>query len=312
MILFSNSTNEIVSINDIEFENHDFKISKPGINEKIRISISKNGLLELPVLLKNKNCYKIIYGHNRLSVLRQLNYKSVPSIIIDKIDSKAYAEYGILKNYRGEIGPVGKINFIRILKSLLCTDEYLLELSHVMQIPDEAVMGQMPWGNIQHLPQKLMNYIDSKDIGFKIIRNLLLLPDDGMTLLSAWVGESFRVNIFKLIVDLIFDINKRDKTLDELKQIDNTLINDRREKEEFLYKEIYKIRYPDYTEIKNNADQYINRLRENGVEINFPEYFESDEISVVLKINRRDGIKPFLKKINNIDIYALEGLLDLL
>ncbi len=312
MTLIANTPIEDINIDNIELEYNDFKISKPVINEKLRASININGLLEPPVLLKKNNSYIIIYGHNRLKVLKQMGCLNVPSVVIDGIDPKAYADYAILKNYRGEIGPFGKIKFIRILKSLLCTDEYLSAISNIMQIPKEVILGKWPWENVQRLPDELRDYIDTKDIGFKIIRNLMSLPDEGMSLLTAWVSDSFRVNIFKGIVDLICDINKRDKTLLKLMQIDASLINDRRQKEEFLFNEIFKIRYPAYTEIKVKAEQFINKLRHDGMEINFPEYFESDEIGLILKINKRDGIKTFQDKIDHIDIEALRSLLDLL
>ena len=89
-------------------------------------------------------------------------------------------------------------------------------------------------------------------------------------------------------------------------------IDDRRKREESLYNKIFKIRYPEYTNIKSNAESIINSFKANGLEIDFPEYFESDEIGIKVKIKKRENINTIRQKLDSIDPNKIQDLLNLL
>ncbi len=158
------------------------------------------------------------------------------------------------------------------------------------------------------LGEPLKKYLDLKDIGFKIINNILRLPDEARVLLSNWVIDAgIRVNIFKNIVDLVVDINKINKT-DKIPALLSAIdlsarysIGNTARKDEALYGELFKIRYPEYTDIKSKAGKIITDIMKDGLEIDFPDYFERDEIGISLKINKRDNVEGFNKMLSRIN-----------
>jgi hypothetical protein len=310
MISLFNSKVENVRIDSIDLNNNEYKISRPFIDERLRQSIQSCGILEPPVLLKTNNLYIIIFGHNRLNILKEQKIAGILSIVTDTMDPMDYMEYAILKNYRGEVGPAGKIRFIQIIKNDFNLNKDISIALKNMQIPEDIIKGNEPWDRFRYLPDSLKDYLDSKDIGFKVIRNILRMPDEAISLLSSWITRDMRINIFKGIVDLLIDIIKRDKAVTGLRAIDTDSILDKRKREGMLYREIFKIRYPEYTKLRSGIDAVIDNFRSNGIEVDFPEYFERDEIGIIIRFNKRDEAETIKKKITGINTDQLKDLLE--
>jgi hypothetical protein len=324
MTFLSNCKIENIKLDSVDLDNYDFKISRPCGEERFRESIVSSGILEMPVLFKKNNTYRIISGHNRLRVFKELNASaagiSIPCYVTDFPDADWFIGQAVLKSFRGETGPVGKCRFIYILKSKFSMNkEDIFTAAKKMQIPDEFADKNE---KVLALPEPLKNYLDLKNIGFKIIKNILRLSDDTCQLLSGWLlYADIRVNIFKNIVDLLADIdkiNKTNKMLPGLAGIDLAAAGDDNSpkisvrKDEMLFREIFKVRYPEYSDLKAKAEKIIKELSKDGLEIEFPEYFEKDEVGVLLKINKRNKIEGFNKVISRINTDALRKLLDLL
>jgi hypothetical protein len=318
MLSFTDYELKDIMIDQIDLEDDYYKISKLPVDDKLKQSIQSTGLLDPPVLIINVNpkanlSYQIISGHNRINILKELDYKFFPAIVHNKLEPDFFISNSLLKCYRQEISSIGKIKVYFILKYVFHLSE--AEISgtvKVMQIPAEILNSELP-EKILSLPRSLKDYLDVKDIGFKVIKNLLRLSDETILLVSGWIsGINVRVNIFKSIVDYIVDIIKRDKTLKALAGIDPAIFSDNKRMDETLFNEVFKIRYPNYTRMKSSADEIINVLRKDGIEIDFPEYFESDEISVVLKVSKKEGIDGLSKKKNKIDVNAIKNLLELI
>ena len=323
MTFFQNFNTKSLSLNQIDFENNEFKISKPLADDRLGQSIQSFGILEPPVLSKDNGLYKIILGHNRLFVLKEMDTaesgKDVICNIVDELNPDVFIRQAILKNFRGEVGPVGKSRFIHILRKKFCLEEKLVnQAAKNIQIPDDFINPEQI-ENILLIPEPLKNFLDIKDIGFKIIKKILRLSDNARIFISDWVTMAdIRVNIFKSIIDLVSDINKKDKMLSGLNRIDFTstdsteLSKSTGRKDEILYRELFNRRYPEYSEIKLKVDSIISNLVKNGIAVDFPKYFEKDEIGVLLKISKRDNIEGFRKKLDQVDLDSLEKLLNLL
>ena len=73
MTFFSKCKTGNVMIDSIDLNNDEFKISKPRGDDRLKQSIQSFGLLDPPVVYNDDNTYKIIYGHNRLTILKELN-----------------------------------------------------------------------------------------------------------------------------------------------------------------------------------------------------------------------------------------------
>lgn len=311
--LIGNSTVKNVSLSDIDLNNTVYKISKEIINENLIKSVQLNGILESPVLVEENNAYITLAGHNRLYVLNLLGIRNINSLIVNNIDNEFFIQYAILKNYRSEIGPVGKMRLTGLLKNNFQLDERkIIAVLKQLQIPFEIIYGKAPWDRTGILPESLRKYIDAKDISFKNIKAMLRLPEYAVNLISDWVSDGMKVNIFKAIVEMLADIIKRDKSVKSLQHIDFNSINERRKKEEIIFKKVFKIRYPEYSGIRLKAESLIKKINKYGVEVNFPEYLESDEIGLFLKINKRENYELIWKKFAEIDMNLIKGLLELL
>ena len=313
MIFFNTARIQSVLIKSIDLEDDFFKLSKNNTDE-LKGSISKSGVLEPPVLLYRNSKYIIISGHNRLRVLNELQSGSVDSVVLEDLTHYSFLEYVLLKNFRNEIGPMGKLNAIFILKNFFAlSDEKLCEAACDLHIPDDFYLKDELFEYIHSLPDVIRDYIDLKDIGFKVIKNLFQLSSEGMEILAKWIKETnMRVNIFKSIVDLTVDIFKRDKTLKYLMDIDTGSIQDRRSKEEYIFNEVFKIRYPEYSALKERFEKISERFKKNGIDIDFPRYFEGDRLVLSMSINKRGGIEQFNNKLSKIDTDELRELIDLL
>ncbi|MBN2042054.1 MAG: ParB N-terminal domain-containing protein [Spirochaetes bacterium] len=308
-----NTTVKNISIDRIDFSNVDYKLSRDFIDEKLVKSVNENGVMEPPVLFESEKSCIIAAGHNRLHVLKEIGKKNTNAYIIREIDHNSYIKYAVLKNYRGEIGPVGKMRFVRLLKDFFQVDQknIILKLKQ-LQIPADIFYEKYPWDKAGILTESLRIYIDSKDVSFKNIKDILKLPEEAISLLSDWAGYGMRLNIFRGIVDMILEIIKRDKKISALNHIDAESFRDRRQKEELIFREVFNIRYPEYSVIKAKADSILKKLNAPGFNIHFPEYFESDEIGINLKINKREGVESFQKKLKKADMELIKDLFDLL
>ncbi len=174
---------QITNTEDIDLQDQTFKLSKNVIKEDLKMSIRRSGILENPVLLKKAGRHVVLFGHNRLKVLSELNTKIVKSLIIHEIDPVSYIRYALLKNYRGEIGPFGKIKLISIIKKFLNydPDDVNRIARDELNLPDAFTHDRENIDKAISIPDELKNYIDAKDMNFRTIRDVLNLEviDDG-------------------------------------------------------------------------------------------------------------------------------------
>jgi hypothetical protein len=301
-----------IPIDSIDYINNDFKISRPLAGDVLRESVLHHGILDPPVLLKGKDTFTIISGHNRLRILKEENILNAPVHIIESLSPESFINYAYLKNFRTEIGPIGKLKFINVINEKLYIKNDVQEIFRKINLPADVIDRKSPWDKFTGIPRILQDYIDTKDVSFKVIKNLLLLNEQGILLLTKWLMPEMRINIFKGVIDLLTDIFKRDRSFAEPGKIDISNIQDKRRRESELFKELYKIRYPEYTSLKSEADRIIHDLKKNKIDIEFPEFFENDEIGIVLKIKKREGADVISERLKSLDLNLVDELLKML
>jgi hypothetical protein len=256
-----------------------------------------------------------LFGHNRLSIAKELEYESVDALVADHIDPSTFLRYALLKNCRSEIGPIARIKLIAILKyNLDFDDDAIASICRSdLNVPDFFYADDAIIKSIINLPTELKDYIDNRGIGYKVIKGILNLGSEGLYLLNNWVRHiNFRVNYFKDIVDFIVDIGKRRGGMSSIKSIDVDTIDCHRSGEEFVYSELFEIRYPEYSRMITTADDRIAELQRVGADVDFPRYFERDSITVKVTVGKREGADKLGEVLKRIDRKAIEELLDLL
>jgi hypothetical protein len=301
-----------IRLSDINFSDVSFKISRNSIDDELRLSVIKFGPIEPPVIRGGDGV--IIFGHNRLRVLSGNGAESVEAIVPDDIQGGDFARMAILKHYRNEIGPIGRLKLARIL-----SEKFRMEPAEVnrlarntFNVPDEFAAGGGLMEKALGLPETLSTYIDAKDIGYKIIKTILKMDAESIGLMESWIGAAnIRINFFRDMADFICDIRARDGNTAMLKSIDPGSVEDKKQRELYIYNELRKARYPEYTAMKGKADRIIADLKRGGVDIDFPEYFEGDSIGMRITLSRRNigGLRELMK---SMDIDGIKSLVEML
>ncbi len=296
-----------VNIDEISDDDF-FKVSRRNINETLLYSLKNSGMLETPHIIKTGGLYSIFTCHNRIKILRESGVKSVKCLLLDVCDAEIFIKHIILKAFRNEIGPVGKLKAVRLLDRHfnLAADRVMELCVKVFKIPADAAGNELFYDRVLSFPDDLKWYLDDRDLNFRVIKDLSMMADEWTAVMSGWLSEvPVRVNIFRQITDSLFDMYRRGDSIRDLEEIQFT--DDRS-----LYSAIFNLRYPDYSVLKAKSDSIIGKLNIPGVYIDFPELLDRGYITVRLDINKKGGASEQLKKITRIDAVKLDELLSLL
>ncbi len=308
MMINGNSI-DFISVKDIT-DNDCFKISKNLKNAELAASIKNFGMLEKPFLIKNNDSFYPLTCHNRISIISELDIAGVEAFILETPSYEVFMRNLYMKIYRNECGPIGRIKAVKIVQNEFGVNgTALTDLARkTLKIPYEIFSDEKILSRIMGLPEFLKDYIDSKDIPFKIIRDMVLFDDEIISELNRWIEKmQIRLNIFKMLVDFLFDIRKRDG---HFKAIEDDVLMKMDDKA--LYDYVFRIRYPEYSEKRLKADKIITLLTGHGVSIDYPEFFEKDTISFRITINSKDSGGKIATLASGLDAKKIDELLSLL
>jgi len=315
MIYTGKKINKIL-ISDIDQNDLYYKISRNFIDEKLIKSIKDFGILEPVVLKKENNTLKVIFGHNRISALKLSGLDSVEAFILDKLDEREYVNHVLFESYLNRIGPAGKIRVFRILDEKFNSEvELKLEIAKKsFNIPSEFISNALTVDGFGRIPDGLKDYIDQKDLNFRLILSLLQLPVEAVACIDKWIKLTggLRVNIFKSVVEMLTDIYKRDNTLEQVIALDPDGIDEKKRREDYIHSRLSEIRYPQYTDIKARADKYLKEYSSKGIRIDFPAYFEGNTIDIRITAGKNETYDKITNKLNFISEKRLKQLFELL
>lgn len=304
-----------ICIDDIDINDIRYKISKNRIQDSLLSSIQTWGILEDPVVIPENSRFIVLSGHNRLHVLRNAGIHETNCRIAPAFDLDSFLQAAELKFIRGEIGPMGRLKLLVIAceKAPHRIDDMIRMLFREFNVPEFIGRDENVMRKATELPQNLADYSDSRDISFKALRDLILLPAEAMGILSSWVDcINFRVNIFRDIVELLDDLSKRDGALELVRDIHLTDLEDPRGRENHVLGVLKELRYPEYAKRRKRAENLISVLRGKGAVVDFPQYFEGDAVGISFRITKRDGAGGLKNKLDNMDLQMVQELLDLL
>ena len=174
-------------------------------------------------------------------------------------------------------------------KSVLNTSSDILDVEFA-----ERILG---------LPVNVLDYIDIKDAGFKVIKDLVNLPDYMIHWFDRVIGiMQVRVNVFRTVVDHLFDLSKTTDSV-ALPEFNAKGSDDR-----MLLENINRMRYPAYSELKDRAAVLIKGLSSRGVSVAFPEFFESGRFTVNVDVGVKDSADDLKSRLHGIDVERLVEL----
>jgi len=301
---------ENLDVSLVDIENKFFKFTKSNSNEDLIKSIELFGILEKPILLKKNDNYLILSGFSRIKILKELNIDSFDAIVFEKIDVNAFLEIAHMEIFNDKVTPAGKLKILVILQDFFKYDfeNNFKLLRNSLVIPDEFLKNSQLLNNFFSLPLSLIEYFDKREINFKLIRTILNLKKESLDLISFWTRSAkFKNNILKNIVDMISDIERRDESLPPI-EVDFSIENF----DKIIYDKIYKIRYPQFSQMKSELISKISTLEKNGLKIKFPEYFEGNKFEIIFQISKKNGVENMEKSIRNLDYNQISTLLEYL
>lgn len=302
-----------VSLAGVDIHDTAFRVSRKRALDGLVRSIERFGLLESPVLLRQAGRLVPVFGHNRLAALELAGTVSFDAVVVDAIDPKAYKTCAVLKCARNEAGPVGRMRMAAILRRLSLGDDELAQtIRHGLEVSGEFA-SEGAAESVMRLPGRLKDYIDLRDVSFKLIKVLVGLPPDAHDFLVGRIGDAgIRVNIFRDIVEMMSDILRRDGTLAAVLSLPAPTTGDRRRDEQLLHDAIYSLRYPAYSDLRRKAERIAAGIERAGCSVDFPPYFEGDEVSLTIRFDRGDNEDSIHRKLSEIDAGLIEKLVGLL
>ncbi len=297
----------IVNIADISPDDF-FKVSKKSFPSTLTASLMQSGMLEIPYIIRAESGYRIFTCHNRIGILRESGITELGCYVLEKPDLKIFTDHASLKVYRNEIGPFGKIRALLIAKSVFkLPDAMIRDLCvKTLKLSADTAENEEFLNRVMNFPEILKSYLDEKDVSFRVIKDLSMLPSEWIEVLNRWLSSiQVRVNIFRMLTDYIFDIYRRG---DSVSAVESVVCSD----DKTLHDAVYKVRYPRYSAMKLKVEALIGELSAAGLTIDFPEYFDRGSATIKLDINKKSDCGEQLKKISKIDVEKLRMLLSLL
>lgn len=296
---------------DVDAGDEYFRIGRKIPGDDLRRSVEHFGPLEPPVLIRSGGRYRIVFGFNRIAIISEQGRESFRALVVDFLEREIFLDMAVLKCFRNEVGPVGKMRLIRILREHFGAndDEIRPVAERALGMPPEFIGAGLVDKTLD-LPESIRDYLDQRNVNFRTVKNLLRLPDEGIKIIAGWIDAvCMRVNIFRPIVDMMLDIYYRDGCLAAISGI---APGQAHEAEDFYHNLVLRARYPEYWKMKNEASDIINLFRSRGVDVDIPMHFEGDSLRISFAAGRRQGINGLRNVISFLDGPEMIGLLDLL
>ena len=287
-------------------DDNTFRISRPVVSDALFQSVKELGMLEKPFILDDGDGLLPLTCHNRIQALRKLEAETVDAFIVKKPDPALFTMNTALKVRRNEVGPAGKC------RALLISQKYNFEsepgrfCKRILNVSPDILDPEFA-AKILGLPETMKNYIDIKDTGFKIIKDLTALPQYMIDWIDGCLGlMQVRVNVFKMIVDQLFDLGKKNEHV-ILPVMEGGKPDDRQ-----LLETVSRLRFPEYSRLRDRADSLVNAVSSRGVSVEFPEFFESAGFTVNVNVSVRDSVDAIRARFDGIDAARLADLASLL
>jgi hypothetical protein len=304
---------KLIPVGEIDRDDRYFKISRNRIGDDLRSSIGEFGVLDSPSLLDEGGRLRVVFGHNRLEVLAEAGTGSVEASVFTRLETEWYVGRLILKAHRNEIGPMGKARALAILDEYFGMDAVRRRriASRGLGVPGDFAAEPSLTRSLRELPVSLGEYLDCRGIPFRVIRDLLELPNGAVETLSSWVAAlPVKVNIFRSLVDMIADLVDQYGWPGPLETLVSVGPGKEIRNEEDLRAAVQGLRYPEYEAHRRRADEAAEYFRSRGIRVAFPPFFEGDAVELSVRLGRQDDPGEAVKALGALDPDRLRKLRD--
>lgn len=318
---------ETISLNEIDFEDAFFRMSKFFNLKTLKLSILKVGILNSPLVRKKESGkYQIISGYKRLLVCKNLDMKNVAVCTLSGQDDLALFQLALYDNL--------SIRHFNLVEKALITDRLI---SH-FKIEDRELysnyfsvlgLGNSPrWKqllqSLKMLSKELQEFFSSELLSFDLIKFLSTLEMEDQNLFCRlYKSFKFGKNRQKELILMLTDLSKIKKiTIPELlKSIEvQSLSGDTNltpsQKTERLFAWLHEEKYPVYTEIKKSFNSVVQSFElPSSIRIKHSPFFERDEFFCDFKFKNEKDFQKIVKKLsliqNHKNLALLKNLTDM-
>ena len=287
--------NNQVPLSLINSEDQTFRITTEAGIDDILHSIKNIGLINPPILIKNKIKYTIICGFRRIAACRMLGLLNIEAKILGSITN----EIDCVKCAITDNSFQRPLNLIEQSRSLFMLSGFFKDITNLADAASSLGLPHNPSLikkiiNIYHLPLFIQNCILSNSIPFPMALELGTFEKDvGITFAKIFNDLKLGLNKQRELITLINEISLRENIpvikviqesgFQEILQNDEL---DRTKKTEKLRFYLKKRRYPSITRAEQKFEELVKELKlGNSVELLPPKNFEGNTFIIKLHFN---------------------------
>jgi ParB family chromosome partitioning protein len=310
----------VVKIDEIDLQDHTFKISIDKDLARLTESIQHLGLIVPPLLFHGKSGYAVISGFRRIAVCRNLKFLQIAAGILDDASGPLdCAQIAIAENsFQRELNLIETSRALNLLGRFIKEPLKIENIAKSLGLPGNSALIQKIQ-KIQRLSDSIQDGILHNRISMDMAFSLSSLGEnEGRTILEIFNELSLSRSKQKELLSHIQEISIRDDiAIDRLlasKDVQDILADheaDRTQKTKSLRDFLKKRRYPHLYFAEKEFFDSLNKIKlGNRISLRPTDYFEGDSFSLHLSFKDLNELKSHLKTLDQITQNPL--LIDLL
>ena len=294
-------TVDSILLSKIDYTDDLYHITTNSECEDLIESITEIGLINLPVLRKNRQKYSIISGFRRITACKRLKLNTIYARIVEKCKS----EIDLAKLAIAENSCERSLNLIELSRSIRLLSHHITEKKDLFKTSSRLGIVNNPtlFKKIEilcRLPEFIQKCILDNTISLSMAIELgTLKKEEGIAFALLFQNLQIGLNLQNELMTLIQEISSRDnitlleilyeKELQELAKSDE-YTRPQRSQQIRLY--LKKKRYPEISAYEKKIRTYINNLDlDSKTVIKLPKNFEGTRYSLNLTFQNIHDLK---------------------
>ncbi|MBN1932730.1 MAG: ParB N-terminal domain-containing protein [Desulfobacterales bacterium] len=301
---------KILPLTGIDCSNDIYRITTRTCIDDLVDSIKNVGLINPPLLRKDKAGYIIVSGFRRLAACSCLEWSTIEArIIVPEKTELDYVKYAITDNaLQRPLNLIEQSRALKMLSSFFSDDEGLVEVSNILGLPGNPTIIKKT-ESICHLPWPIQQGILSNMISFSMALELgKFARETGISLAKLFCDYKLSLNKQMEVITLIKEISAREQISpqeimqsDHFQDIMNDSDLDRVQKAEKIKFYLNQRRFPEITKAKQKLHKNLKNLKlGSGIKLISPKNFEDTTYTLQLSFKDFDELKDRRTKLDNI------------
>lgn len=300
-----------IHYNDIDLDDHRYKITSDKGCQDLVDSISRFGLFSAPLLARKDRGYHLISGFRRVQALHQCGIDSFDALATDRLSALECALISIQDNaLQRQLTMSEHIRSVRMVASFFSSheknDAFYKTVCEALNIPLNKPYVLKLW-KATSMSEQLLDLVVNERISLEVVLDILeMCPDDQDKIHSIFSCFKVSVSKQKEFILLIREITAKDKlsvsevlddVVSESSHFDH--IQDVNARFGEIRSYLQRRRYPEMSRILEKQDDLVSRLRvPNGMKLIVPEYLEGSTYSLQFSFKSIKDLNDMKQKLD--------------